>query len=122
MKLSKETVTLLKNFSSINQNILFKEGDVLSTISPQKNLMASATITDKMPIQFGIYDTSEFLGALSLFDDPDLDFTEKFVKISEGSSSIKYFAADESVLVVPQKPLKFPASDVDFEFESEMDR
>ena len=119
MKLSKETLALFKNFAGINSNILLKEGNKLSTISAQKNIMADATVGENFP-DFGIYDLNEFLGAMSLFDDPELTFQEKYVTIQEGSNSIKYFAADPSVLTVPQKSITFPESDIDFTMTASM--
>lgn len=113
MKLSKETVTLIKNFASINSNLLLKAGNQLSTISAQKNVMADATVTETFP-DFGIYDLNEFLGAMSLFEDPELTFSDKFVKIEQGGSSIKYFAADASVLTAPQKAITFPPHEIEF--------
>lgn len=114
MKLSKASMAILKNYASINGNILFKEGMRLSTISAQKNIFSSVTLPEEFDTEFGIYDLSEFLGALSLFGDPELEFSEKSVKIYEGSHSIKYFAADVNVLTIPTKEIKFPPSDVDF--------
>lgn len=118
MKLSKETLALLKNFAGINSNLLLKDGNKLSTISAQKNIMASATTTETFGAEFGIYDLNEFLGALSLFSDPELVFAEKFVNIKEGGAHIKFYAADKSVLSYPQKDISFPASDIDFNLPS----
>jgi hypothetical protein len=114
MKLSKETLSVLKNFASINSNLLLKPGGVLSTINAQKNVLADAIVLEEFPKEFGIYDTNEFLGVVGLFSDPEIDFKDKFAKISEGSSSVKFYAADTSVLTVPTKQIKFPESDVDF--------
>lgn len=113
MKLSKETVALIKNFAGINSNLLLKSGNKLATISAQKNVMADATVTETFP-DFGIYDLNEFLGAMSLFDDPELEFTEKFVSIKQGGSNIKFFAADASVLTAPQKAITFPEAEINF--------
>jgi len=113
MKLSKETVSLIKNFAGINSNLLLKEGNKLATISAQKNVMADATTTETFP-DFAIYDLNEFLGAMSLFEDPDLDFQGKYVSISQGSMKIKFFAADASVLVAPQKAITFPEAEINF--------
>jgi ribosomal protein L28 len=113
MKLSKETVGLFKNFAGINSNLLLKSGNKLATISAQKNVMADATVTESFP-DFGIYDLNEFLGAMSLFEDPDLDFSEKYVTIKQGNMSIKYFAADASVLTAPQKSITFPEAEIQF--------
>lgn len=118
MKLSKETLALLKNFAGINSNLLLKGGNKLATISAQKNIMASATISETLPAEFGIYDLNEFLGALSLFSDPELAFSEKFVTIKEGGAHIKFYAADKSVLSYPQKDITFPDSDIEFSLPS----
>jgi hypothetical protein len=118
MKLSKETLALLKNFAGINSNLLLKDGGKLSTISAQKNIMASVSVAETFPAEFGIYDLNEFLGALSLFSDPDLTFSDKFVTIKEGGAHIKYYAADKSVLSYPQKEITFPSSDIDFALSS----
>lgn len=115
MKLSKETLALLKNYSSINSHLLFKEGNKLATISAQKNVMASATVAEHFDKDFAIYDLVEFLGALSLFEDPDLTFSEKFVTIKDGKNSIKYFAADASnITAPPAKQIALPSEDVTF--------
>lgn len=119
MKLSKETLTLFKNFAGINSNLLLKQGNKLATISAQKNVMADATVTETFP-DFGIYDLNEFLGAMSLFEDPELDFSEKYVTIKQGSMSIKYFAADASVLTAPQKAITFPAAEIEFTMTAAM--
>jgi len=119
MKLSKETVGLFKNFAGINSNLLLKSGNKLATISAQKNVMADATVTETFP-DFGIYDLNEFLGAMSLFDDPELDFSDKYVTIKQGNSSIKYFAAEASVLTAPQKAITFPDTDIEFNLTANM--
>jgi ribosomal protein L28 len=119
MKLSKDTLALFKNFAGINSNLLLKAGNQLATISAQKNVMADVTVGETFP-DFGIYDLNEFLGAMSLFDDPELEFSDKFVTISEGGNSIKYFAADASVLTAPQKAITFPESDIDFTMTTAM--
>jgi hypothetical protein len=118
MKLSKETLGLLKNFSGINSNLILRDTGKLSTISAQKNIMASGTIAEIFPSEFCIYDLNEFLGALSLFTDPDLVFSEKYVSIKEGTNSIKYYAADKSVILSPQKEITFPSSDIEFTLTS----
>lgn len=119
MKLSKDTLSRFKNFASINGNLLLKPGNKISTMSAQKNIMASTTVTETFDKEFGIYDLSQFLGALSLFNDPELTFTDTHVLIKEGSNSIKYFGADSSVLVVPSKEITFPSSDVEFTLTQE---
>lgn len=120
MKLSKDTVALFKNFAGINSNLLLKAGNELSTISAQKNVMADVTVTETFPQDFGIYDLNEFLGAMSLFEDPELEFNEKFVTIKEAGSSIKFFAADHSVLTVPTRKIVFPDADIEFNLTATM--
>jgi hypothetical protein len=120
MKLSKDTVNLFKNFSGINSNILLKAGSEISTISAQKNVMSDTTVTETFPSDFGIYDLNEFLGAMSLFDDPELEFSSKFVTIKEGGNSIKYFAADPSVLTIPSKKITFPDAEIEFTLTTTM--
>lgn len=120
MKLSKETVGLIKNFAGINSNLLLKSGNKLSTISTQKNVMAEVTVSESFNKDFGIYDLNEFLGAMSLFVDPELEFNEKFVTIKEAGSSIKFFAADSSVLTVPTNKISFPTAEIEFTFTANM--
>ena len=113
MKISKETVAVLKNYSSINPNVMLKKGSVLTTISPQRNVVASVSIEESFPVDFGIYDLSQFLGVFSLFSDPDVTFTDKVATFKEGKNSIKYYAADAAVLKLPpDKQIKFPSADV----------
>ena len=102
MKLSKETVAVLKNFSAINTNLLLMAGNKLSTISTEETVVAYAEIPEEIPENFGIYDLSEFLGALSLFDDPDINFSGTFLRIKSGSNGVKYFGAEPSLLSVPK--------------------
>jgi len=116
MKLSEKTLTLLKNFSNINQSILFKKGSSLRTISVMKNILAEATIDEDLPTDFGIYDLSQFLNGLSLHNRPELDFqNDGFVYIKEGRMRSKYFFADPKVIVTPpDKELELPSEDVSF--------
>jgi len=121
MKLSDSTLTLLKNFSNINQSILFKQGKSLRTISVMKNILAEATINEELPKDFGIYDLNQFLNGLSLHNNPDLDFTnDNYVVIREGRSRSKYFFADPNVIVCPpDKTIELPTEDVSFELKTE---
>jgi len=125
MKLSDKTLTLLKNFSSINQSILFKQGSSLRTISVMKNILAEATIEEDLPTDFGIYDLNQFLNGLGLHHSPDLDFENQgHVVIREGKSRTKYFFADPNVIVTPpDKEITLPTEDVSFELStSQLDK
>ena len=121
MKLSDKTLSVLKNFSGINQSILFKEGNKLRTISVMKNILAEATITEDFPRDFGIYDLNQFLNGLGLHKAPELDFeNDGYVVIREGKMRSKYFFADPSVIVTPpDKAINLPSEDVCFELTTE---
>ena len=121
MKLSDSTLSLLKNFSTINQSILFKQGTKLRTISVMKNILAEATVSEELPKDFGIYDLGQFLNGLSLHNSPELDFQEdNYVVIKEGRSRSKYFFADPQVIVTPpEKEMTLPSEDVSFELSTE---
>ena len=121
MKLSDKTIKLLKNFSSINQSILFKEGSKLRTISVMKNILAEAEVNESFPKDFGIYDLNQFLNGMGLHQNPDLDFeNEGHVVIKEGRMRSKYFFADPSVIVTPpDKNLDLPSEDVSFELNTQ---
>ena len=121
MKLSDKTISVLKNFSSINQSILFKEGSKLRTISVMKNILAEASVTEEFAKDFGVYDLNQFLNGLSLHQSPELDFAnDGYVVIREGKMRSKYFFADPSVIVTPpDKAIELPSEDVCFELSTE---
>jgi ribosomal protein L28 len=98
---------------------LIKSGAKVATISAQKNVMADTTVAESFPVDFGIYDLNEFLGAMSVFEDPDLEFTEKFVTIKQNGRAIKYFGAAPDVLVAPTKSITFPDAEINFELTAE---
>jgi len=121
MKLSEKTINLLKNFSDINQSILFKKGNKLRTISVMKNILAEADIPEDFPKDFGIYDLNQFLRGVFLHHQPELDFAnDGHVVIREGKTRSKYFFADPSVIVTPpDKELTLPTTDVEFDLSTE---
>ena len=121
MKLSDNTLSLLKNFSTINQSILFKQGNKLRTISVMKNILAEATIDEDLPKDFGIYDLNQFLNGMGLHQNPELDFAnDGHVVIKEGRMRSKYFFADPSVIITPpDKEIDLPTEDVKFELSTQ---
>ena len=121
MKLSDKTLSLLKNFSTINQSILFKQGTKLRTISVMKNILAEATISEELPKDFGIYDLGQFLNGLSLHNSPELDFAnDNHVVIKEGKMRSKYFFADANCIVTPpEKTLTLPDETVSFDLSTD---
>ena len=125
MKLSEKTITILKNFSTINESILIKKGSVIRTISILKNIFAEAEVTEEFPTDFAIYDLNEFLNGLSLHQDPDLDFSnDSYLQIREGKRRVKYFFADPEVIVTPpEKEIELPTQDICFQIEhSQLDK
>ena len=114
MNLSSDTVSVLKNFSDINQNILVKPGNKIQTISTMKNILAEAEVSEKFENEFAIYDLPEFLRSVELFEKPDLKYNTGFVNISQQKQSIKYFFADKSVIVSPTKGINMPDKFVTF--------
>lgn len=107
MKISKQTMTLLKNFASINDNIYFEPGKTVLTKSVANNITAEAEIEEEFPVGFGVYALNEFLGVLTLFQNPELTFTDKYVTIAEGKNKVKYFGADKTILATPKKRMSF---------------
>ena len=121
MKLSKNTLDILKNFKEINQSILFKQGNSLKTISVMKNILAEATIEEELPKDFGIYDLSQFLNGIDLHQSPDLDFSnDNHVVIKEGRMRSKYFFAEPQCIVTPpEKPIELPSEDAVFDLSTD---
>lgn len=106
MKLTPQTVNVLKNFVGINVNLAVEKGNILRTIGPARNIFAKATLPDTFPNDFAIYDLNSFIQALTLFADADVDFSEKFLKVKTGGSTIKYFFADPSIVqAAPNKEI-----------------
>ena len=103
MKISSQTLQVLKNFASINPNLLVKPGSVLSTISTNKNIFAKATVTEQFPVSFAIYDMQQFLGVISIFDDPDFTFGENSVTVSSEGRSVEYVYANQEMVVAPSE-------------------
>tara|TARA_Y100001936_G_C15793988_1_gene517957 strand:+ start:75 stop:743 length:669 start_codon:yes stop_codon:yes gene_type:complete len=121
MQLSDKTLNLLKNFAGINQSILFKQGKTIRTISVMKNILAEVNVDEEFERDFGIYNLNEFLNAMSLYQDPQLDFkNESYVSIREGKTRSKYFFADPAVIVTPpDKSITLPSEDVSFELNTQ---
>ena len=121
MKLTTETISVLKNFSTINQNLMVKSGSNVCTMSAMKNIIAKATLNESFPKDFAIYDLNEFLSALSLFGKPDLEFNDDFVIITEEgtSKSLKYWFSDPSVVTTPSKEISMPSTELTFPLSSD---
>lgn len=118
MKLSTDTLSILKNFATINTGLVFRKGTTIKTISSNKNILAEATITEDMPNDFGIYDLNKFLSILSLHKDgPELEIEEKNAIISglAGRSKVSYRFCDPEMINAPKKPVAMPTAEINFE-------
>lgn len=121
MMLDVKTIQTLKAFSMINPSLLFKPGNVIKTISPAKTILAKATVPATFDREFAIYDLVRFLGAYTMFEDAELDFNERSVKIGSGKEKINYLYADPAVIVVaPDKELPVENPVVQFELTSDL--
>lgn len=115
MKFSPRTIQILKNFVSINPSLAFKTGNVLSTISPAKSVIAKATIAENITDEFCVYDLNKFISTLSLFNDPELEYEEKYATIREGKRKVTYGFADPSLIITPpEKAIKLPSVEATF--------
>ena len=121
MKLSDTTISVLKNYSSINQNLKIDAGNNLVTMSAMKNIVAKSKVEEIFEKDIAIYDLNEFLAALSLFESPELDFEDDYVMINnEGkTSSCKYWYSDPSVVTTVSNPIEMPESEVSFTLSSD---
>ena len=122
MKLSSHTTSVLKNFATINQNLVIKEGNTITTMSAMKNIIAKAEVEETFPQEIAIYDLNEFLASMSLFKEPVLDFQENYVVIKEENSKskgLRYFYSDPSVVSSPTKMIQMPSEEVKFTMSNE---
>jgi hypothetical protein len=109
IKLSKNTLSILKNFAAINSNLLIKPGSGFKTIAPSKCLLAEAQVEEDFPVEVAIWDLSQFLGVVSLFTDPEFEFEDNYVRIHSNNSSVKYYYSAPSLLTVPSRNITMPA-------------
>jgi hypothetical protein len=116
MELNENVLQVLRNFATINQNILIKQGNEIRTISEARNVLAKATVDVDFPRDFAVYDLGQFISVLSLVDKPNLEFEEKSVSIkdSSGLSAIKYFFASPDTITTSEKDIAMPEAEVQF--------
>lgn len=100
LKLSPETIAILKNFAAINQSIQFRAGSIIKTKSAGADLYATANVAEVFPVNFAIYELGRFLNVMSLFTDPNLDFESESdsVLIGDGNNTVRYVFADASLI------------------------
>ena len=120
VSISNDTLSVLRNFSSINPNVVLKPGQEVKTISEAKNILAVADITEDFPTEMGIYDLNEFLSVVNLVNDPQLSFGDNHVDVVGGNSKVKYFFSDSSILTTPQKDITMPDCEVTVSFTDDI--
>lgn len=120
MKLGNETISILKNFASINPSIQFREGNELKTISPTKTVLAKAKLNDEIESTFAIYDLSRFLGVISLFENPQYTVNENTLGIKSDGRTVNYtFCDPATIMVPPDKELNIGDADIEFVMKKE---
>ena len=119
VSISNDTLSVLRNFSNINPNVVLKPGQEVKTISEAKNILAVADIVEDFPAEMGIYDLNEFLSVVNLVNDPQLNFGDNHVDVAGGNSKVKYFFSDSSILTTPQKDITMPECEVTVSLTSE---
>ena len=121
MELNDTTINILKNYATINPNIVINEGNQLKTMSNARNVLSTSEVNVEFPQTFGIYDLNEFLNVLSLVDEPRLRFEKDFVVVGDatGRSSVKYFFSDPEMLTSPANSINMPEPEVNFTLDSD---
>ena len=119
--LSEDTINVLKNFATINPNLVFTPGQKVKTISEAKTIMAHADIVEDMPREFGIYDLNEFLSVYNLVEQPSLEFEDKSVLINGANNQVvRYFFSETEILTTPQKDIQMPDAELGFTLTDEI--
>jgi hypothetical protein len=121
MELNENTLNIMKNFATINQNLLVQQGNTIKTINEARNVVSTAVLDQEFAQQFGIYDLNEFIGVLGLVDTPNLKFDDESVSVSDstGRSKVKYFFSPEETLTSPTKDINMPEPEVKFTLDND---
>ena len=121
MKVSEKTINLLRNYANINQSIEFREGKNLKTVSPLNTILASVEVEEQFTRTFPIYELNRFLGTLALFQNPELDFTDNGVIISDENheATYRYCGSSSMFQTPPEKNITFPDAEVSFELSQD---
>ena len=114
MKISNETLDILKNFSEINQSIVIKPGKKIKTINSLKNILAHADVEEDFPMEVAIYDLTEFLGLLTSLPEAEVEFKDSHLVVSSAKRKVKYFYADSDYVVKPDKEIELPDCEINF--------
>ena len=101
MRLSKETIALLKNFNSISNHLRVHPGNELSIMSGGGSIFAKVTVAETFPTEFCIHDLTSFLSILSYMNNEEIEFGENSLKISFNGSTIEYRYSEPSTIIAP---------------------
>jgi hypothetical protein len=119
MKLSKETTEILKNFAAINPSLVFQAGTVQKTVSPQKTVLAKANISENFDKEFAIYDLTQFISTVSMFEDPDLKLGDDSLIITNGKAKTTLrYAKTDLIQSPPSKEINLPSAEISFTLEA----
>lgn len=120
MKLSQVTIAVLENFSKFNSHVVISAGNVIKTVNEKKTTLISATIEDEFPEEVALHDLPGFLKTLKLFTDPDFEFGENSVVISDTSgASQEYYYSDKEDLIYDERTVNFPSAQIEFGLEED---
>lgn len=121
MKLSKQTIAILKSMAGINSNIHVLPGNELVCVSPGKNIMFNAHVEEDFQTEFAIWDLTQFLGTHSLFSDPEIEFGNGSLRMKSGRQFCEYHYADPRLVegCRPPKTLNLPPVKVVFELSQQ---
>lgn len=114
MKICENTMTILKNYASINESIIFHPGNILNTVTSAKNVMSFAEVTETFPITAAIYNLNQLINTLGLFDDPDVEFKDTYLIISDDNNTVKYYYGDDSIINIANTVPKMPDNILEF--------
>lgn len=98
---SDQTNKILRNFAGIQNSVLLQPGKQQATVASGKSLFAVAQLSEDWPQETGIYDLNTFLGTLSLFTKPDIQFEKNVMIISSGGSKVRYRISDPTTILTP---------------------
>lgn len=117
MKLTDYDMTILKNFSSINAGVVLEKGKMQKTIAPDKSILVEAELEDDIPTKFGIYDLNQFIGTLTIFDDPDLSFKKEHIVIKDKDIVMNYKSCSPELVISPPENSKIVLKNADISFD-----
>ncbi len=121
MKISQETLEVLKNFSVINPSILINPGKVLRTLKPSRTVYGMAPVKEEFQQKLPLYDLSKFLSVISLFKEtePEFEISPTHLKASAGKQSVNFTLADASLITAAPESFVPPDPITEFKLSAE---